>query len=96
MPAYLVVRVEIINFEKYKQYLAAVPDVIAKYDGKYVVRAGDMVTLEGPEEKRRIVIIEFPTIEGAKEFYNSKGYQEIKKLRKDSAIGEIIVVEGVK
>jgi uncharacterized protein (DUF1330 family) len=94
MSAYLLVRVEITNFEKYKLYLAAVPSAIAKYGGKYTVRAGETITLEGPEEKRRIVIIEFPSMEKAKEFYYSEEYTEIRKLRRDAAVGDLMIVEG--
>jgi uncharacterized protein (DUF1330 family) len=70
--------------------------VVKKFEGKYIARAGEIVTLEGPEEKRRIVLIEFPTLEQAKEFFNSSEYQEVKKLRKDASIAEIIVVDGIK
>jgi len=94
MPAYLIARVAVTNIEKYKQYLNVVPGVIEKFEGKYVSRAGKTVTLEGSDETRRIIIIEFPTLERAKDFYNSTEYQEAKKLRKDAAIGEMIVVEG--
>ncbi|ATW26710.1 DUF1330 domain-containing protein [Candidatus Formimonas warabiya] len=95
MAAYLVVRVDIKNWEEYKKYLNVTPAIIEKYGGKALVRAGEMVTLEGPEETRRIVILEFPTMERAKEWYNSEEYQEAKKLREGAAIGEIIAIEGI-
>jgi uncharacterized protein (DUF1330 family) len=74
---------------------AAVPGVIRKYGREYVVQAGETVTLEGPNETRRIIVIQFPTLERAQEFYNSPEYQEARKLRKDAAEGELIAVEGV-
>jgi uncharacterized protein (DUF1330 family) len=95
MAVYLIARVKITDMNKYKQYLNVSPKVIEKYGGKYIARAGEKVTLEGPEETRRIVIIEFPSLERAKEFYNSIEYQEAKRLRKDAAIGELVVVDGV-
>lgn len=96
MSAYLIVRVEVTNFEKYKNYLSAVPAVIEKYGGKYIVRAKETITLEGPEEKRRIVIIEFPSVDKVKEFYNSAEYQKVREFRKDAAIGELIIADGEK
>lgn len=96
MAAYLVVRVNVTDWDKYKQYLNVTPAIIEKFGGKGIARAGETLTLEGPEETRRIVLIEFPSLEKAKEFYNSFEYQEARKLRQDAAIGEMIAVDGIK
>ena len=95
MAAYLLARVEITDWDRYKEYTKKTPGVIAKYGGRFIVRAGDMVTLEGPEETRRVVLIEFPSLEKAKEFYYSKEYQEAKKLREGAATGQFLVIDGV-
>ncbi len=79
-----------------QKYLNVTPAIIEKFGGKALVKAGEMVTLEGPEEKRRIVILEFPTMEKAKEWYNSTEYQEARKLREGAAIGEIVAINGIK
>ncbi|MCX5855891.1 MAG: DUF1330 domain-containing protein, partial [Deltaproteobacteria bacterium] len=68
---------------------------IEKYGGKAIARSTDPITLEGPEETRRIVILQFPTVEKAREFYQSPEYQEARKLREGAATGELIVVEGI-
>jgi len=95
MAAYLLARVEITDWDRYKEYTKKTPGVIAKYGGRFIVRAGDMVTLEGPEETRRVVLIEFPSYEKAKEFYHSQEYQEAKKLREGAATGQFLVIDGV-
>jgi uncharacterized protein (DUF1330 family) len=94
MPAYIIVRVEIHDFEKYKAYLAVTPKIIEKFGGKALVRAGKVETLEGNEETRRIVVLEFPSVEKAKEFYNSEEYRSARKIRENIATGELLVVEG--
>lgn len=96
MAAYLVVRVNVTDQNKFREYLKATPAIIAKHGGKYIARGGEMVTLEGPPETRRIVIIEFPSLEKARQFYDSSEYQDARRLREGAAVGEIIVVEGVK
>ena len=58
------------------------------------VRAGEMVTLEGQEETSRLVVIEFPNLARAKEFYHSTEYTKVRKLREGAAIGQFVVVEG--
>ncbi len=94
MVAYIIVKAEITDKVKYQEYLKAVPGIIKKYGGKAIVRGGKTETLEGGSNNKRIVVLEFPTMEKAKEFYYSAEYQEAKKLRKDAAIGELVLVEG--
>ena len=65
MTAYLLGRVEITDPERYKEYMKKTPGVIEKYGGKFIVRGGDVVTLEGAGETRRLVLIEFPSMEKA-------------------------------
>jgi len=95
MAAYLLARVEVTDWDRYKEYTKKTPGAIAKYGGRFIVRAGDMVTLEGSEETRRVVLIEFPSYEKAKEFYHSQEYQEAKKLREGAATGQFLVIDGV-
>lgn len=94
MPAYVIARVDITDREQYRHYLKAAPPAILKYGGRVIARSGAPVTLEGPEENRRIVIIGFPSVERAKEWYYSPEYQNARELRKDAAAGELIVIEG--
>ena len=95
MVAYIIVRVNILDAEQYQKYLHVVPKVIESYGGKAIVRGGKTETLEGNQENRKIVILEFPSTEKAKEFYYSKEYQKAKKLRENAALGELMIVEGL-
>lgn len=95
MSAYFIARVNIIDPEKYREYTKVTPGVIEKYGGKFVVRAGKTVTLDGPEVTDRIVVIEFPTLDKVQEFYNSEEYQQAKKLKEGAYTGWAVAVEGV-
>ena len=95
MVAYIIVRINITDAEQYKKYLQVVPGIIESYGGKAIVRAGKTETLEGVQENRRMVILEFPSMEKAREFYYSREYQEAKKLRENAATGELVIVEGL-
>ena len=95
MPAYIIARVEVTDWTRYREYTKATPAAIAPYGGKFVVRGPDIITLEGEPETRRLVVIEFPSLEQAKAFYHSPEYSEVKKLRAGAAIGQFIAVEGV-
>ncbi|MGE5612626.1 MAG: DUF1330 domain-containing protein [Bacillota bacterium] len=94
MAAYAIACVQVHDWERYKQYIQRTPAVIAKYGGKFIVRGGEAVTLEGAEETPRVIVIEFPSLAQAKTFYNSKEYQEVRKLRIGAATASFIAVEG--
>jgi len=94
MAAYVIVQAEVTDWERFKEYLKESPCVIAKYGGKYMVRGGEQVVLEGGGETKRIVIIEFTSLQKAQEWYRSEDYQRIKALRLNAATGSLIAVEG--
>ncbi|NNL85473.1 MAG: DUF1330 domain-containing protein [Myxococcales bacterium] len=95
MPAYIVARVDVTDPDKYKNYMALTPAAIEKAGGRFVVRGGAITTLEGPEETRRLVILEFDSIEKAKAFYHSPDYERAKREREGAAEAQFIAVEGV-
>ncbi|PKN35047.1 MAG: DUF1330 domain-containing protein [Deltaproteobacteria bacterium HGW-Deltaproteobacteria-19] len=94
MAAYVVVQVEVTDWDRFREYLKETPIVSARYGGKYIARGGESVVLEGEEPLRRVVIIEFPSLQKAKEWYHSKEYQQTKKLREGAAKGLLIAIEG--
>ena len=70
--------------------------IIEQYGGKLIARSENLITLEGPDESRRIVILQFPSVAKAKEFYHSPEYQKARKLREGAADGELVMIEGFK
>ena len=94
MAGYVIVQAEIIDMDKFKLYLAESPGTIAKFGGKYLARAGKIIQFEGEADDRRLVIIEFPSLEKAREWYRSEDYQKIRKFREGAAKGTLIAIEG--
>tara|TARA_Y100000389_G_scaffold7306_1_gene7075 strand:- start:131 stop:427 length:297 start_codon:yes stop_codon:yes gene_type:complete len=92
--AYWIARVNVNDKEAYKEYAKRVGPALKKYNGKFLVKGGKFSILEGKNEYERNVVIEFPSIEIAKEFYSSKEYQEAKSFRDGKADFNSIVVEG--
>lgn len=95
MAAYIIGRVQVTDWDRYKQYMKATPAVIAKFGGRFVARGGESVTLEGPEETNRVVILEFPDFTAAKAFFQSEEYREAKKLREGAAVAQFYAIDGV-
>ena len=95
MKAYVVIRVKASDPTLLKPYQQRAPSIIEKYNGKILARGGKTLMLEGSEEVGRIIIIEFPSLEKAEEFYYSNEYAEAKALREDVASFEIIATEAI-
>ena len=91
---YWVVRVSIDNAEAFKEYATRAKLAIEKFGGKYVVRGGKFFIIEGKHDFERNVIVEFPSIEKAKECYNSNEYQKAKSFRDGKANFNAIIIEG--
>ena len=96
MAAYLIAMINVTDLDPYKEYTRVTPGIVAKFGGRFLVRGGEVVTLEGPEETRRVVVIEFPSLGKAKEFYDSEDYKKAKELRRGAAIGQFLAIDGVK
>ena len=94
MPAYILVDVTIHNAENYEGYKKLTPASIASYDGKFIVRGGQAEILEGDWQPGRVVVLEFPTIERAKQWWASEEYATAKAIRQANAETKMILVEG--
>ena len=95
MRAFVIVEISIHDADLYEEYKKLTPASIAAYDGRFIVRGGRTVTMEGDWKPQRIVVTEFPSFERAEEWWHSEGYEMAKKIRHASADTKMIIVEGV-
>ncbi len=94
MTAYIIGRIAVTDPERYPDYTSQTPALIAKHGGRFVVRGGAPATLEGPDETRRMVVIEFPSRAAAKTFYSDPAYEPVRAIRWAAAESELILVDG--
>lgn len=95
MPAYVIVEIDIHDQEAYEAYKKLTPATIVAFDGRFVVRGGEAVLLEGNRLAQRIVVLEFTSMEQATAWWNSETYGEAKAIRQRAASTNMILVEGV-
>ena len=95
MSAFIVVEVEVLDKERYETYKRMVPPSLEAYGGRFLVRGGGVETLEGEWAPKRLVILEFPSIEQAKAWWGSEEYSEAKALRQATASTQMVLAEGV-
>ena len=94
MAAYIIADVDITDPVKYEDYKKLTPGAIAKHGGRFVARGGQTATLEGNWKPGRVVIIEFPTFEQARNFYASVEYTAARRARAGAATFRMIAVDG--
>ncbi len=94
MPAYIIVEVTIHDKSRYEEYKKLTPASIYAYGGRFIIRGAKCETLEGEWEPERIVVLEFPSVARAKEWWDSDLYAPAKKIRNATATSKMIVVDG--
>ena len=95
MAAYVIVETDVTDPEQYEQYKAASPVTIAAGGGRFLVRGGELVVLEGDWQPPRLVMLEFEDLEAVRRWYESEAYQDAKKLREGAAGFRAIAVQGI-
>jgi uncharacterized protein (DUF1330 family) len=94
MAAYVFGEIEVTDPAVYEDYRKQVLAVVTKYGGKFVVRGGRIEPLEGGWAPRRMVVVEFPSMEQAQKWYRSPEYAPLIELRQRASKGKLILVEG--
>ena len=91
---YVISEITVTDPDAYKQYAAAVPPIVAKFGGKFLVRGGQTLAVEGEPPRGRIVVIEFDSLAAARSFEDSPDYQAVAPLRHKAASSRVFLVEG--
>lgn len=95
MPALVIVDVHVTDPAGFEEYRKLVPATLEPYGGRFLARGGQIETLEGGWAPKRIVVIEFPSIEHAKAWWASEQYRVPKQMRMASAETRMIVVQSI-
>ena len=95
MPAYVILEIEVTDPVIYEDYKKLSPCSLALYEGKFIVRGGKTETVESDWKPNCIVVVEFPSMEKAKAWYNSPEYTAAKQIRWKASTGKMLLVEGL-
>ena len=95
MAAYVIVDLTVTDLPTMEEYRQQVPATVAKYGGRFLVRGGAHQTIEGDWKPNRVVVLEFPSLEQARRWYDSEEYREPKAMRLRAGRANMIMVEGV-
>ena len=95
MSAYVIANVAVKDPVRYEDYRRLVTPTLAKYGGRFIARGGRVEVLEGDWQPARLVILEFPSSEAAREWWSSPEYSEAKRIRQATSEGTLVILEGV-
>ncbi|MEV5713246.1 DUF1330 domain-containing protein [Amycolatopsis mediterranei] len=79
--------------EEVFEYLERIQATLDPYGGKFLVHGAPVRVMEG-DWPGSLVLIGFPSLTAAHEWYDSPAYREILDLRADHIPGDLILVEG--
>ncbi|MBF6568501.1 MAG: DUF1330 domain-containing protein [Candidatus Binataceae bacterium] len=95
MSVYLVAVVDVHDPQEFRSYVTDVPPIVAKFGGRYLVRGGELEVVEGQWPVPRVTVVEFPTMEQAKGWWNSEEYRPYRELRGRTARTNAVMVQGL-
>ena len=95
MAGYVVLSVEVLDAERYKEYARMGAPTVRQYGGRYLGRGGQVERRSGTWEPKRLVIIEFPSVEQARAWWDSPAYAPARALRDACAVSDVVIVEGL-
>ncbi|MHB1359105.1 MAG: DUF1330 domain-containing protein [Rhodocyclaceae bacterium] len=93
-PAYLIVDAKSSDPQAMQRYRELAQVAVAQYGGRYVVRGGEYQVLEGDWRPQRLVVVEFPSPEQARGFYDSPEYLAARAARAGVSSFDMLLVEA--
>jgi len=92
-PAYVIAEIDVLDPAGFAQYSERQGKLVAKYGGKFMVRGGKMVEINGPLPKRFTAYV-FDSMEKVNAWKNDPEQKELIVLRDKSSTFRSFAVEG--
>lgn len=94
MSVYLIADIDVHDAGKYRDYVRQARPLVEAHGGQYRVQGGDPTTVSGGWSPKRIVMIEFPSLESLRQCFGSDAYKQVAPLREQSTTSRAIVLRG--
>jgi uncharacterized protein (DUF1330 family) len=92
--AYVICDIDVTDSVAYEEYKKLSLPAVLAHGGRFVVRGGATEVLEGERQPHRVVVLEFPSMDAARTWYDSPEYREARAARQGAAVASFIAVEG--
>ena len=91
----MLVDLDVHDPKGFEEYRAAVPTLIAKHGGEYIVRGGEFEVIEGDWQPNRVIVIRFPDRQAIRNLHADPEYAASADVRRATAKSRIIAVDGI-
>ena len=95
MHGYVIVDSEVVDAARLPEFVQRVSAAVAAYGGRFLVRGGQLEAIHGDWAPQRLVIIEFESLDRAREFAASAEYAAVEEVRDAAINSNVVMVEGV-
>jgi uncharacterized protein (DUF1330 family) len=96
MPAYSITEVETLDEEQARRYRVLAREAVTRYGGRYLVLAAEPAVAEGHwQTGQRVVIIEFPTMDQLRAWYDSPEYAPARALAATALRRRLLFVQSI-
>ena len=92
--AYMVVDARSSDPARMMEYRRLAQGAVEKFGGRYLVRGAPYTTLEGDWQPERLVVLEFPSMEIARQFYDSPEYGAARAVREGVSDFDMLLAEA--
>ncbi|SRR5258706_12554984 len=92
--AYIIANVRVTDPVQYEDYKKFSTIAMQAHGARVRVRGGAVQVLEGDWQPDRVVVLEFPSVEQARRFYDSPEYRRARRAREGAAVMRMVLVEG--
>ena len=93
--AYIIANVHVTDATQYEEYKKFSSLAMQAHGAEVCVRGGAVEILEGDWHPERLVVLKFPSVEGARAFYASAEYRLARDARVGAAVMSMVLVQGV-
>ena len=91
---YLIANIRVHDKEIFEKFKSMSTPLISEYGGKLLVRTPEVERREG-DLTGLVVMLEFPSVEMARTFYESEAYTAAKLVREGGSSTDLCIVEGL-
>ena len=91
---YLIANIRVHDKEIFEKFKSMSTQLIYEYGGKLLVRTPEVERREG-DLTGLVVMLEFPSVEMARTFYESESYTAAKLVREGGSSTDLCIVEGL-
>ena len=94
MAGYVIINVEVTDESAYESLRKHVPAAVKAHGGRYLVRGGAAEVVRGDWTPHRLVMLEFDSVEQAREWQNAPDYADLRERLNQVCKTDIVIVEG--